>query len=80
MKGPGKKVVTDVKLMDLVATKERYDSVSKREKGEHEKLYGGYGYVIRRFDRGLKNFHVVYRIHRTPVYIWKDGKVVAQKP
>lgn len=61
MKGPGKKVVTDVKLMDPVATKERHDSVSEREKSEREKLYGGYGYVLRCFERGLKNFHVVFR-------------------
>lgn len=61
MKGHGKKVITDVKLMDPLATKERHDSVSKREKSEHENSYGGYGYVLRRFDRGLKNFHVVYR-------------------
>lgn len=61
MKGPGKKVVTDVKLMDPVATKERHDSVSEREKSEREKSYSGYGYVLRRFERGLKNFHVVFR-------------------
>lgn len=61
MKGPGKKVVTDVKLMDPVATKERHDSVSEREKSEREKLYSGYGYVLRCFDRGLKNFHGMYR-------------------
>lgn len=36
--------------------------------------------VGRALRRAAKVARKTARIHRTPIYIWKDGKVVAEKP
>jgi hypothetical protein len=36
--------------------------------------------VGRALRRSAKKARQIARMHGTPVYIWKDGKVVAEKP
>ena len=36
--------------------------------------------VGRALKRAKKRAYEIARLHNTPVYIWKDGKVVAIKP
>jgi hypothetical protein len=36
--------------------------------------------VGRALRRAAKNARKTARVHGTPIYIWKDGKVVAEKP
>jgi hypothetical protein len=42
-----------------------------------ERLAAGIGRVMRRAARGARE---VARRHGTPIYVWEDGKVVANKP
>ena len=36
--------------------------------------------VGRALRRSAKKARQIARMHGTPVYVWKDGKVVAEKP
>jgi len=36
--------------------------------------------VGRALRRAAKTARKVARMHGTPIYVWKDGKVVAEKP
>jgi hypothetical protein len=42
-----------------------------------ERLAAGIGRVMRRAGRAARE---VARRHGTPIYVWEDGKVVANKP
>jgi hypothetical protein len=46
-------------------------------KKETEKFAAAVGRALR---RAAKVARKTARIHGTPIYIWKDGKVVAEKP
>jgi len=39
-----------------------------------------FGYSIRTLRRAAKVARQTARMHGTPIYIWKNGKVVAEKP
>jgi hypothetical protein len=36
--------------------------------------------VGRAMRRAAKSARVIARMHGTPIYVWKNGKVVAEKP
>ncbi|MGB8356452.1 MAG: hypothetical protein WCD79_21315 [Chthoniobacteraceae bacterium] len=36
--------------------------------------------ILRALRRAAKEARKVARFHGTPIYIWRDGKVVAEKP
>jgi len=50
---------------------------SAREKKQTDKFVAAVGRALR---RAAKNARKTARAHGTPIYIWKDGKVVAEKP
>jgi hypothetical protein len=49
--------------------------IGTRKKPSHLTLAVG-----RALRRAAKAARETARMHRTPIYIWKDGKVVAEKP
>jgi hypothetical protein len=50
----------------------------KRNKRKDSKEFSAA--VGRALRRAAKVARKTARMHRTPIYIWKDGKVVAEKP
>jgi hypothetical protein len=46
-------------------------------KKESEKFASAVGRALRRAAKAARK---TARIHGTPIYVWKDGKVVAEKP
>lgn len=44
---------------------------------ERKAFVRGVGRALRRAAKAARK---TARIHHTPIYIWKDGKVVAKKP
>jgi hypothetical protein len=46
-------------------------------KKETEKFAAAVGRALR---RAAKTARKTARAHGTPIYIWKDGKIIAQKP
>jgi len=50
---------------------------TKIEKAEIDQFARLVGRALRRAGRNARK---IARFHGTPIYIWKDGKIVAQKP
>lgn len=49
-----------------------------RPKGAHPKDFAtGVGQALR---RAAKDARKIARMYGTPVYVWKNGKIVAEKP
>lgn len=49
----------------------------KSRRPKHDEFSRAVGRALRRAARRARE---VARMHGTPIYIWKDGKVVAVKP
>ena len=49
----------------------------KKAQKETQALVRSVGRALRRAAKAARK---TARIHHTPIYIWKDGKVIAQKP
>ena len=49
----------------------------KARRAKHDEFSRAVGRALR---RAAKRAREVARMHGTPIYIWKDGKVVAVKP
>jgi hypothetical protein len=50
---------------------------ASKPKKKHESFAAGVGRALR---RAAKNARKTAREHGTPFYVWRDGKVVAEKP
>ena len=50
---------------------------SKSQKADVKRFAAGVGRAMR---RAAKSARAVARMHGTPIYVWKNGKVVAEKP
>jgi len=50
---------------------------SKKSKKANEEFVAAVGRALRKSARTARR---VARMHGTPVYIWENGKVVAEKP
>jgi hypothetical protein len=50
---------------------------AKARRPKHDEFSRAVGRALR---RAAKRAREVARMHGTPIYIWKDGKVVAVKP
>jgi hypothetical protein len=50
---------------------------SRKQASKSEEFSKSVGKALR---RAAKKARETARMHGTPVYIWKDGKVVAEKP
>lgn len=47
------------------------------EKSESKRFAEGVGRALR---RAAKQARKIAKMHGTPIYIWRDGKIVAEKP
>ena len=50
---------------------------AKAKPGRSKDFAGGVGRALR---RAAKDARRVARMYGTPVYVWKNGKIVAEKP